>query len=169
MEEPETIYINNAGLVLCNPYIAPFFKKLELTRGNKFVSVHALAKGVQYLQFLVNGNEHAAENELTLNKILCGLGSSSPLEAVGPMQESEKETAMSLLNALITNWEVIRTSSVAALRETFLQREGKLTMTDHGWKLHVQRKTVDVLVDKVPWSFSVIKQPWMDSPLLVSW
>jgi hypothetical protein len=70
---------------------------------------------------------------------------------------------------MIANWQAIAQSSIAALRETFLQREGKLEQHENGWKLRVQRKTVDVLVDQVPWNFSVILLPWMPLPLYVTW
>jgi hypothetical protein len=58
---------------------------------------------------------------------------------------------------------------MAGLRETFLQREGKLQRTHDGWKLRVQRKTLDVLVDQIPWSISVVFHAWMPQPIHVTW
>jgi hypothetical protein len=58
---------------------------------------------------------------------------------------------------------------MAGLRETFLQREGKLQPTHDGWKLRVQRKTLDVLVDQIPWSISVVFHAWMPQPIHVTW
>ncbi len=58
---------------------------------------------------------------------------------------------------------------MTGLRQTFLQREGKLERGADAWKLRVQRKTVDVLVDQVPWSLSVVFHPWMREPVHVTW
>jgi hypothetical protein len=55
------------------------------------------------------------------------------------------------------------------LQETFLQREAKLVLADNGWNLHVQRKTLDVLVDQIPWRTSIVSEAWMPTTLYVSW
>ena len=74
-----------------------------------------------------------------------------------------------MLRSLLANWTIVQNTSVAGLQETFLQREGRLERTSEGWKLRVQRKTVDVLVDEVPWSLSMIFHRWMPQPLQVAW
>jgi hypothetical protein len=56
-----------------------------------------------------------------------------------------------------------------ALRETFLQRLGKLSPTDHGWLLQVEQKAVDFLLNRLPWGIGVIKLPWMDEKIFVEW
>ena len=85
------------------------------------------------------------------------------------MTNSERSTCDSLLAALIDNWPMLKGSSVAALQETFLQRDGRISRTDSGWKLEVERKVLDVLVDAVPWSFAMILHSWMREPLTVTW
>jgi hypothetical protein len=64
---------------------------------------------------------------------------------------------------------VVSSSSPAAIRETFFERPGKLQRQTEQWKLQVQRKTLDVLVDQAPWSFSLVLHDWMPAPLHVSW
>jgi hypothetical protein len=83
--------------------------------------------------------------------------------------DRERELCDALVKAMIAQWTMIKDSSVAALRETFLQRKGRLARKDGNWELRVERKSVDVLVDRVPWSFSVIYNAWMPHPLHVSW
>jgi hypothetical protein len=121
------------------------------------------------LQFLVDGRASAPEPTLVLNKILCGLDLATPIEASIEITEREREASEQLLKSMIANWQMIAQSSIAALRETFLQREGELERHESGWKLRVQRKALDVLVDRVPWSFSVIRLRWMPLPLYVIW
>jgi hypothetical protein len=84
-------------------------------------------------------------------------------------EPSDLETCDGLLQAVISNWTIIRNSSTAALRETFLQREGRLVREADRWTLLVQRKAVDVLVDQLPWGFSVVYHRWMADPIHVTW
>lgn len=171
MEDP--LYASNAGLVLASPFLPRFFETLDMTeKGDgvtRWKTRAATAHATHLLQFLVDGRTSAPEPTLVLNKILCGLDLGTPVEAGIEITERERETSEQLLKSMIANWKVIAQSSTAALRETFLQREGKLEQHENGWKLRVQRKTLDVLVDQVPWSFSVIRLPWMPLPLYVTW
>jgi hypothetical protein len=167
------IYVRNAGLVLTGPFLPRFFETLEMIEKSdgvtRWKTQSAAARAVHLLQFLVDGQTSAPEPTLVLNKIMCGLDLAMPVEAGIEIKEREREVSEQLLKAMIANWQIIGQSSIAALRETFLQREGKLEQHEHGLKLRVQRKTVDALVDQIPWSFYVILQPWMSLPLHVIW
>jgi hypothetical protein len=121
------------------------------------------------LQYLVDGSTSAPEPSLALNKIICGVATSTTVEREIIPTEQEREGCERLLKAMIADWKIIEDTSIAGLRETFLQREGKLERTPDGWKLRVQRKTVDVLVDQIPWNFSVVYHNWMPQPLRVTW
>ncbi len=70
---------------------------------------------------------------------------------------------------MLVRWEAIEGTSLDGLRETFLQREGRLERRPDGWHLRVQRQPVDVLVDQLPWSISVVYHRWMDWPVFVEW
>ena len=83
--------------------------------------------------------------------------------------EEERAVCERLLRAMIANWTTISNTSIAGLQETFFRREGKLERRDGEWKLRVQRKTVDVLVDQIPWTVSVIYHRWMRQALYVDW
>jgi hypothetical protein len=74
-----------------------------------------------------------------------------------------------LLSEVIRHWSQLKNTSIAALRETFLWRNGKLTRTDHGWLLHVERKGVDILLGSLPWGIGTIKLPWTNDKLFVEW
>ncbi|UQV44271.1 hypothetical protein KIV45_20870 [Janthinobacterium lividum] len=55
------------------------------------------------------------------------------------------------------------------MRETFLQRDGRLQWDDGQLSLTIRRKAVDVLVDELPWGLAIIVHPWMRQPLHVTW
>jgi len=168
-EEPETLYVRNAGVVLVAPFLGTLFARLELTAAGAFVDPGAAERGVHLLQVLVDGREGVPEHELTLNKLLCGL----PLDAViGRDFEAtarERETAEGLLAAIIRQWSILGRTSIGGLRETFLQREGALTDLGESWRLTVQPGPVDMLLDRIPWSFTPVKLSWMENPLHVAW
>jgi contractile injection system tape measure protein len=170
----ESIFIGNAGLVIANPFLPHLFGTLGLlTRDDagksRMRDEAAASRAVHLLQYLVDGSTDTPEPRLVLNKILCGLPVAMPVERDIEATEEERETCNMLLRSIIENWQILRNTSIAGLQETFLQREGKLVYHDTGWRLQVQRKTLDVLVDQVPWSIGVVFHAWMPSALHVTW
>jgi hypothetical protein len=170
----ETIYIDNAGLVLTGPFLPAFFQSLGLLgedeRGVPRLRDHAAAsRAVHLLQFLVDGRTSAPEPSLVLNKILCGIPTGVAVEREIELTAAERECCERLLKSVIANWKVIEHTSIAGLQETFFRREGRLERSASTWKLKVQRKTLDVLVDQIPWSISVAYHRWMPQPLYVDW
>jgi Contractile injection system tape measure protein len=77
--------------------------------------------------------------------------------------------AASLLENVVQRWEKLGNSSIAGLREGFLQRPGKLF--DKGGRLYLQLEAsgVDVLLDYLPWGLSIVKLPWLAEPIFVEW
>ena len=174
--EPEGSFhhIGNAGLVLAGPFLPRLFQSLDVlgedaAGKSEMRDVHTASRAVHLLQWLVDERTDRAEPELLLNKILCGLDPAVAIEAALDPAAEDLAVCGQLLAAVLANWSAVSRSSVAALRETFLQREGRLEKRETGWSLMVQRKTVDVLVDQVPWGFSTIFHPWQPQPLTTSW
>ena len=164
-----TIYVANAGLVLTSPFLPHLFKTFGLTANGAWKDAASAARAPHLLQWLVDGASNAPEPALALNKLICGLPPSAPLDTHFEITVREQETCTQLLQAMLANWTVLAHSSIAALRETFLQREGKLQEQSDRWTLQVQRKTLDVLIDRIPWTFSVVYHPWMPKPIHVTW
>jgi len=170
----EPIFIDNAGLVLTNPFLPHLFDALGLLspdeRGKpRLRDQAATSRAVHLLQYLVDGRADAPEPLLALNKVLCGLPIAAPVNRAITMTEDEHDTCDMLLRSILGNWPILSGTSIAGLRETFLQREGKLTLADGAWRLQVQRKTLDVLVDQIPWSIGVVFHAWMPGALHVTW
>jgi len=51
----------------------------------------------------------------------------------------------------------------------FFHRDGKLVQVDKNFRLIVERKAQDILLDKLPWGVSIIKLPWREQLLFVEW
>lgn len=170
--DPETsdeIFIENAGLVLLHPFLEGLFSNFQLTENRKFVSNHSQFVAAKILQFLVFGENDHTENFYPLNKILCGMGITQVLDLDMELPHESKIECEQLLKEVIGHWSVLKNTSVEGLRETFLQRNGKLTRVEKGWKLQLERKSVDVLLAKLPWGIGIIKLPWMTEMIFVEW
>ena len=163
-------FIANAGLVLVWPFLTMLFERLGYVAEKQFVSIEQTTRAAYLLQFLATGEDQPPEHLLTLNKLLCGVGRTLPLVRELPLTDAEKATGESLLGAVMAQWgSAFKNTSLAGLRETFLQRGGKLAWADDKVTLTVETKTVDILLDQRPWSIALIKLPWMPLPLYVTW
>ena len=169
-ERDDTLYVANAGIVLAGPYIPMLFSRLGLTEGRRFVDDAAVERATHLLQFMVDGAEEPApEHRLTLNKLLCGLDLVQPVDRDFRITDAEREAIESLLKAMIQRWTIIGRTSVAGLRESFFQRQGALTLEPEAWRLRVEPRSFDMLIDQIPWGFATLKLPWMAQVLHVDW
>lgn len=174
-EEPfrEPIYIGNAGLILTGPFLPQLFQSLDMLErgedGKPRLLADQISRAVHLLQWLVDGRTSAPEPLLCLNKILCGVPVPTPIARAIEPTRRELESCQTLLASVNGNWAIIKNTSIPGLQETFLQREGRLDRTSDGWRLFVQRKTIDVLLDQIPWSISTIADAWMNEPVFVTW
>ena len=172
-EEDEIPYgesnVHNAGMVIIAPYIQRLFSILELTKNNAFVDENAAQRAVHLLQYVVTGETSTPEYQLALNKLLCGIHGGLPIVAGIDLSEHEKTVVEQMLNGVISHWSALGKTSIAGLRQTFLVREGQLRYDEESWQLRIPTSTFDMLLDRLPWSFSMIRLPWMRAPLHVKW
>ncbi len=168
-EEGDFILIPNSGLVLLHPFLTRLFEYCYWLNGNEFVNEEAKHRAVYALHYLATGDAVAPEYILMLPKLLCGLPLEEPIEIALPLSAAEKVACDEMLKQVIAHWKVLRNTSHTGLRETFLRRQGKLFLKDEKLRLRVQRKTEDILLNHLPWGFSMIKFSWMPRLLSVSW
>ena len=113
------------------------------------------------LEYLLAGTDECSEFNMPLNKILCGLNMDDVLPVTEPLPETIKKECDEMLIAVIQHWKVLKHTGIDAFRETFLQHYGKLTKVDNGWRLTVEHKTMDILINHLPWGIGTIQLPWM--------
>ena len=162
------LYIPNAGIVLVHPFLARFFEKLELLE-NKSFTPEGLTKAIHLLHYMATNTHQPPEYDLALYKFLCGVPFNLPVARYVNLAKADLEEADALLQAMIEHWGALGKVSNKSLQEGFFQREGKLTKSDTGWRLQIQQKTIDILLNKLPWTTSIIKLPWMKEVLKVDW
>jgi hypothetical protein len=171
LEQP--IAIENAGLVILQDFMKTYFERLELIDNGEFISPKEQRAAVHHLQYLVTGQHHTDEQHLVLNKLICGLDITNPIETSvdqdAETRAKNTETADSLIDAMIQYWSAIGSSSIDGFRGNWLVRQGSLREHSGHWDLIVEAKPYDVLLQQIPVSFSIIKHPWMHKPINVSW
>ena len=169
--EQEGYYIDNAGLILTAPFLPPLFKTLGLLDGQQFKDQDAAERALHLLQYMVSPTPQAPEYLLVLNKLLCGIPLNQPVAKDIEINQTEKEEIQQLLKAMVGHWKALKNSTPAGLQETFIQRVGKLSFQEEssGWLLQIEQKSMDILLSAIPWSYSVVKLPWMPDMLRVDW
>lgn len=168
--EPEALQIENAGLVILWPFLPRFFAQLGLTYENLFRDETARQRAIAILEHLLSARrEPPPEFLLPLNKILCGLMPDALFEPGPPVTEVEVAECERLLAAVIEQAPILDCMSLPGFRGTFLARAGQLTTRDGTWLLRVERQSYDVVLERFQWSFTVVRLPWMEMPILVEW
>lgn len=168
----ERMCIGDAGLVLLNPFLPLFFSRLELLEPAHEGDVRRIAdpsRAVHLLSALADGRFDRPDPALALPKLLCGLSPDHVVADSIVPGAADLDLCESLLRAVIGNWHVLGNTTPDGLRETFLQRAGQLARVEDRWQLRVARAPFDVLIDRIPWSFSFIRHGWMPEPLSVGW
>ena len=163
------IEIKNAGIVIVWPYLDRFFQMLGMTAKGSFKTEENAVRAVHLIQYLVTGLNETPENELLLNKILCGVNLSIPVPLQIELTDKEMETSDLMLNGVMQNWKKLKSSSIDAMREGFFIRQGFIEEKDDFWELEVEKKTMDILLKSLPWGFGTIKLPWMSKRMIVNW
>lgn len=167
--ETDSIVIQNAGLIILWPFFFRLFDKCGFIIDKEFKDEESLQKGILLTQYLVTGSTEFNENELVLNKILCGAPQFMNVDVTLEVNEVYLDLCESLLKGVLKNWEKLSNSSVQTLRETFLIREGILRPVELDYKLNVIKGTFDMLIETIPWNISIIQTTFMKNKITVDW
>lgn len=168
-EEPERHLVRHAGLILLAPFFERLFAVCELRDQQQWVDKAAQYTAVHLLHYVCTGLEQRAEHELMLEKVCCGVAVQEPIPRDWLLRAEQKAEAHDLLTAVIEHWKALKNTSIEGLRATFLARDGLLTRRDDDWVLRVERKTLDVLLDRIPWGYSTVAMPWNAYVIHVEW
>ncbi|MCC7298561.1 MAG: hypothetical protein IT244_09525 [Bacteroidia bacterium] len=170
-QENESFLIDDAGIILLWPFLSQLFAHLLWfnKETGEFTDENAQNKASVFLHYLANNTLPETENKLVLCKIICGIDIDAPLNLDYTFNAEEIETGNELLTAAAKHWTALRTESAEALQNEFFFRKGILKFTDPNWSLTIERKSIDILIDRLPWSISNIKLPWNSYILNTTW
>lgn len=167
LEAKNTAYIENAGLILLHPFLKELFKKCALLSDNNTIINKELA--VHVLHYVATKKEQDFEHNMLFEKFLCGIPIQQSIQREIILENSYKNNVEELLISVVDYWSALKNSSTDILRTEFLQREGKLDLTNVNPKLSVERKTQDILLDRIPWNISIAKIPWIEKLIYTEW
>lgn len=165
------VAVEHAGLVLLHPFLPRLFEQTGVLRaGETSLAVDRRPRAAALLSFASRGVDEPIEFELGFIKVLLGLRPDTDLlVSAGLLAPGDGEEVDALLQSVIEHWKVLRHTSIAGLRGSFLQRPGLVADIDGFWRLRVEPKPFDVLLDQLPWAISTVKLPWMTVPLFTEW
>ena len=163
--------IMDSGLVLLAPYLPALFERTGCIEKGVFANEESQRKALAVLKYAAYGNYAEPPKDAALMNLLCNLPVSPVLyvDELPKVSDSEKELIDSLLNAVIANWKAVGHMSPDGLRGTYFVRNGTLETAGVSDMLTVETKTFDILLDKLPWGYSMIKHSWMKKVLNVKW
>lgn len=168
-DKTDFVLVPGAGVVLLHPFLPRLFEICNWVDKHQFLDGEAQIRAIYALYYLATGEEDGPEFMMMIPKVLCGVPLEFPLEQPFRLTDAEKAACDEMLLQVIKHWTALRKTSPAGLRHTFLGRQGTLLMTEQGWNLEIQRKTEDILLNRLPWGFSLVKFPWMHRLLSVTW
>lgn len=152
-------YLDNAGLVLIHPFLKSLFENCKLL--NKDNTITHPETAAHLLHYIATGKEQDYENAMGFEKFLCNIPLAQPIERNIVLSDEMKKEAATMLQAVLSNWKVMKTASAELLQNEFLQRPGKLSINgDESPTIIIERKTQDILLDKLNWNLSIIKLAW---------
>lgn len=173
--QPEYIEVPNAGLCLLALWLPRLFDMLGLLEtgadGKKdFSDTDARIRAIFVLQRLVTDEKREyKEQELAFNRILAACPFSVPLPKTLELTDTELQTVESMLAGVKSNWNKLKGTSVKGFQKSFIERPGKLEQREDKWVLYVEKRSYDILLDSLPWSYRRIRLPWLKKRMDVVW
>ena len=169
-EGRDKIAIDNAGLVLLHPFLPYVFKELRWTNSNNmFEDARNQQKAILFLQYLVNRRSRQPEHTLALNKILCGWPLHLPLNIRANFSAAEKNAATDLIDSLREHWKPVKNTTRQGLVQSFILRKGLLETGERDYLLQVEKNTIDILLEDLPFGIQTIKLPWNEKLIHCEW
>jgi hypothetical protein len=170
-DDPRGLIVDHAGLIVLHPFLPRLFERLGVApHGARAIDPASLPRAAALLAYAALGDDHSFDFELGLIKVLLGLRPEAVvLTPAGTLGNADREEVDALLQSVIEHWQVLKHTSIAGLRASFLQRRGLLSAIDGRWRLRVEPDSFDMLIDRLPWALGPVKLPWMTTLLFTEW
>lgn len=165
----DPIYVRHCGLIIIAPYLSRLFEMCQIPVDQLKTDLDLKEKAIRLLMYAATGEDTFLENEAVMAKVLSGMAIDFPVDGKGELSADHKQAVDGMLYAVTQHWPGLQGTSVEGLRESFLQRDGKLEEEDEVFLLHVEERAFDMLLDRIPWSIGMVNLSWMDKRIEVTW
>lgn len=163
------LFVQYAGLILVHPFLRSLFSLCGLLTEKQFASAACQQKAIYLLHYIATGRVTAEEHELVIPKVLCNYSLEEPVNTDTVLTINELQEADDMIRAAIAQWSILKSTSPDGLRQGFLQRSGKLQTKNEQLYIEIEKNTIDVLLDHLPWNLSLIRLPWSGQIIRVEW
>ncbi|MFB9109409.1 contractile injection system tape measure protein [Flavobacterium gyeonganense] len=163
----KSCYVQNAGLIILHPFFKEMLKSCDLMDDNNTLLNKELAAHI--LHYAATKKENDYEHSMLFEKFLCGIPLHESIQRKIKIEDKHKKQVEEMLDSVVLHWSALKNTSTAVLRSEFLQREGKLDLSESNPKLFIERKTQDLLLEKIPWNISIVKIPWIQKLIYTQW
>lgn len=167
-----TLFIGNAGLCMLSPWFPQLLNLAGyLDEGKKdFKDEESKIRALFLLQYLACSEEKEyGETELAFNRLLVALPMHIPVPNRLELTDMERQAAESMLRGVKSNYSKFGNTSIKGFQDSFIVRKGSLQQQEQQWRLNVECKAYDILLDSLPWSFSQIHFPWLKKHIQIFW
>lgn len=163
----DDLYIQNAGLILIHPFLKTFFEHCDLfdSENNQLLNPELCA---HLLHYIATGKTNAPEYDMVFEKFLCNIPLHQTISRHIKLSQNHKIQAKKVIESVQHNWSAMQKSSPALVQNEFFQRPGKLVI-GHDYTLTVERKTQDILLEKIGWGIGFVKLPWLEKFIFINW
>jgi hypothetical protein len=165
--DSKSFYVQNAGLIILHPFIKEMLKSCDLIGDNNTITNKELAAHI--LHYTATKKENDYEHAMSFEKFLCGIPMEDSIQREVKIENIHKQQAEEMLISVLEHWSALKNTSIDVLRTEFLQREGKLDLSESNPKLNIERKTHDLLLEKIPWNINIIKIAWIEKLIYTQW
>lgn len=159
---------SSIGIILLHPFLFPLFSSLDLMNDKQFREEATKLKAFAVLRYIVFQKEEVSECSVHFLKFLCGLDPSLFIPKLEEVTINDIEEIEACLQAFIAHWSVLKQTSVASLRRSFLQREGIWKCDAEQVNIYCETSPFDILLDYYPWNLGIVKIPWLQPLFYVS-
>lgn len=166
-DETSEQHFRNCGLIFLHSYWNELFKRCDLLEIKAFKGVESQIKAVYLLHYLATFQTEAEEDDFQFLKILVGLKEEVIIPPIFKLNENEKRLYKFLLENLIKEWAILKSTSIETIQQNFLQRNGVIRVEDRTIDIYLEKSAFDVLLDHFPYNYSLIKLKWLDKLLCV--
>lgn len=158
----ERIELDDAGLVLLAPFFKQLFSRLQyLDERSEFLSPVLQSRAVHILRYIATGTlEGQMEENLVLEKALCGLPFDFPSGVEFKMNPKEHEEVENLCSTVLKYWNPFKEKTINSLRQAFIMRHGTIERDEVSWIVRVEGQGLDILMDGIQWGYSTVSLPW---------
>lgn len=166
-DENTVISFKYCGIIFLHPYLNELFNAFNLLESKGFKNIEAQIKAVYLLNYLATYQTESEEEDFQFFKLLVGLDSELFIVPNFDLNDEEKQTCKHILEKLVEEWSILKSTSIKTVQRNFLQRRGIIKIEDKTIDIYLERSAFDILLDHFPYNYSLIKLRWFDKLICI--